>query len=109
MREFKQSTGGFMGITDKYWATALVPEQGQPHDGRFLAGTVGATQTYQADVLLPAQTVAPGASATATTRLFAGAKEVGVIDRYQKEFKVTLFDRLIDWGWFWYLTQRSSR
>ncbi len=105
VREFKQSTGGFMGITDKYWATALLPEQGQPHDGRFLAGAAGTMQTYQADVLLPAQTVAPGASATATTRLFAGAKEVGVIDRYQKEFKITLFDRLIDWGWFWYLTQ----
>jgi YidC/Oxa1 family membrane protein insertase len=105
VRDFKQSTGGFMGITDKYWATAIVPEQGQPHDGRFLAGAAGATPTYQADVLLPAQTVAPGASASATTRLFAGAKEVGVIDRYKSAFNITLFDRLIDWGWFWYLTQ----
>jgi len=109
LREFKQSSGGFIGITDKYWATALVPEQGLAHDGRFLAGQTagptGPTPTYQADVLLPAQTIAPGASGTATTRLFAGAKEVNVIDRYKSDLNITLFDRLIDWGWFWYLTQ----
>jgi YidC/Oxa1 family membrane protein insertase len=105
LREFKQSTGGFMGITDKYWATALVPDQRTPHDGRFLAGTLGQTPTYQADILLPAQTAAPGGTATAVTRLFAGAKEVNVVDRYKDAFNITLFDRLIDWGWFWYLTQ----
>jgi len=105
VRDFKQSTGGFIGITDKYWAAAIVPDQRAPHDGRFLAGTIGQTPTYQADVLLPAQTIAPGASAAATTRLFAGAKEVNVIDRYKDALNITLFDRLIDWGWFWYLTQ----
>jgi YidC/Oxa1 family membrane protein insertase len=104
-KDFKQSTGGFIGITDKYWATALIPDQKTPHDGRFLAGTVGATPTYQSDILLPAQTVAPGASATVVTRLFAGAKETKIIDKYKDDFGITLFDRMIDWGWFWYLTQ----
>jgi YidC/Oxa1 family membrane protein insertase len=104
-KDFKQSTGGFIGITDKYWAAALIPDQKTPHDGRFLAGTVGATPTYQSDILLPAQTVAPGASATVVTRLFAGAKETKIIDKYKDDFGITLFDRMIDWGWFWYLTQ----
>jgi YidC/Oxa1 family membrane protein insertase len=49
--------------------------------------------------------LAPGGTATAVTRLFAGAKEVNVVDRYKDAFNITLFDRLIDWGWFWYLTQ----
>jgi YidC/Oxa1 family membrane protein insertase len=104
-KEFKANTGGFLGITDKYWASALIPDQTQPHDGRFLAGTIGTTPTYQADVLLPAQTVNAGASASVTMRLFAGAKETNVIDGYQAALGVKNFDLMIDWGWFYFITK----
>ncbi len=105
VKEFKDNTGGFLGITDKYWATALIPEQDKPHTGRFVASMFGAVQGYQADVLKPGQTIAPGASATVTTRLFAGAKETNVIDAYAEQLKLKNFDLLIDWGWFYFLTK----
>jgi YidC/Oxa1 family membrane protein insertase len=104
-REYKDNNGGFLGITDKYWASALIPEQDKPHTGRFVANMIGNVQTYQADVLKPGQTIAPGASAEVTTRLFAGAKETNVIDGYAAQFNLKNFDLLIDWGWFYFLTK----
>jgi YidC/Oxa1 family membrane protein insertase len=104
-KEYKENSGGFIGITDKYWAAALIPEQDKPHTGRFVANMIGTTQTYQADVLKPGQTIAAGASATVTTRLFAGAKETNVIDGYADQLKLKNFDLLIDWGWFYFLTK----
>jgi YidC/Oxa1 family membrane protein insertase len=104
-KEYKDNTGGFLGITDKYWASALIPEQDKPHTGRFVANMIGTTQTYQADVLKPGQTIAAGASAAVTTQLFAGAKETNVIDRYADQLKLKNFDLLIDWGWFYFLTK----
>ncbi len=104
-REYKNDTGGFIGITDKYWAAALIPDQTKPHTGRFVANTIGGVQTYQADVLKPGETIAPGSSAEVTTRIFAGAKETNVIDAYAEQFKLKNFDLLIDWGWFYFLTK----
>jgi YidC/Oxa1 family membrane protein insertase len=104
-KEFKANKGGFVGMTDKYWAAALIPDQAKTNDGRFLAGTIGATPTYQADVLMAAETVNPGASATVVTRLFAGAKETYVIDGYQDALGIKNFDLLIDWGWFYFITK----
>ncbi|MCA3564597.1 MAG: membrane protein insertase YidC [Methylocystis sp.] len=104
-KEYKANKGGFIGITDKYWASAIIPDQTKANDGRFLAGTIGATPTYQADVLMAAETVNPGASATVVTRLFAGAKETNVIDGYQDSLGIKNFDLLIDWGWFYFITK----
>ena len=66
---------------------------------------LGKTPTYQTDYLLPARTVAPGASATSTTHLFAGAKETKVINGYESALKLNHFDLLIDWGWFYFITK----
>ena len=62
-------------------------------------------KTYQTDYLLDAQTIAPGATGTANARLFAGAKEVAVVDDYDKQLKLNRFDLLIDWGWFYFITK----
>jgi YidC/Oxa1 family membrane protein insertase len=104
-KDFKANNGGFLGITDKYWASALIPDQKKLHDGRFLAGTIGATPTYQADVLMPVETIATGATTSVTTRLFAGAKETNVLDSYQAELGLKNFDLMIDWGWFYFITK----
>ncbi|MGL4637548.1 MAG: membrane protein insertase YidC [Beijerinckiaceae bacterium] len=104
-REFKASTGGFIGITDKYWAAAIVPDQTKPHDGRFVASMINNIQSYQTDVLLPAETVNAGGSASVTTRLFAGAKETNLIDSYQKSLGIKQFDLMIDWGMFYFITK----
>ncbi|HUI96615.1 MAG TPA: membrane protein insertase YidC [Xanthobacteraceae bacterium] len=105
-QEFQNVTDGWLGITDKYWAAALLPD----HDATlskagFSAGEVGGTKTYQADYLLPQQLIAPGATASVTGRLFAGAKEVHVVNGYNAQLNLHHFDLLIDWGWFWFFTK----
>jgi len=95
---------GWLGITDKYWAAALIPEKGRSFDGRFVhTGTD--VPIFQADFRQQAVVVAPGTSSEVTTRVFAGAKVVAILDSYRDRFEITLFDRLIDWGWFWFITK----
>ena len=98
-------TNGWLGITDKYWAAVLLPDTAARLKARFSTGMLGNLPTYQTDYLLDAQTVAPGATASANARLFAGAKEVAVINEYDKRLKLNRFDLLIDWGWFYFITK----
>lgn len=91
-----QSTGGWIGFGDKYWQTALVPAQQAAVDAGFRAG---GGNVYQADVAAPSLIVQPGATSTSAQRFFAGAKEVSVLDAYEKA-GIPQFDRAIDWGWF---------
>ncbi len=95
---------GWLGITDKYWATALIPDPSRPFDGRFVHSGDG-TGVFQADFRQGALTVAPGESFELTNRLFAGAKVVAIVDGYRDLYEITLFDRLIDWGWFFFITK----
>jgi YidC/Oxa1 family membrane protein insertase len=98
-------TNGWLGITDKYWAAALLPDPAAKLRARFSSGTVGSQKTYQADYLLDGVTVAPGATGAAQARLFAGAKEVAVVDGYDKALQLNRFELLIDWGWFYFITK----
>ncbi|KFC70832.1 Membrane protein YidC [Bosea sp. LC85] len=102
---WKDAVGGFLGITDKYWAAAVIPDQQRKYDGRYSSVQTGNSHTYQADFLGEAVTVAPGASATANARLFAGAKEVAAIDGYEKNLGIKRFELMIDWGWFYFITK----
>lgn len=92
------SSGGWIGFTDHYWLSALVPDQKARFEGQFRKG---AGETYQADMSLPPVVLAPGRSLSQSNRLFVGAKEVKVLEAYQ-DSGVTLFDRSIDWGWFYW-------
>ncbi len=100
-----KSTGGWLGITDKYWAAAVIPNQEQSLQGRFSSGSIGTLKTYQSDFLSDATTIAAGGKATAENRLFAGVKEVSAVDGYQDTLKVKNFDLLVDWGWFYFITK----
>jgi YidC/Oxa1 family membrane protein insertase len=91
-----QTTGGWIGFGDKYWQTAIVPAQDAAVDAGFRAGGGG---VYQADAAAPSQMIQPGATGSSTQRFFAGAKEVSVLDSYEKA-GIPQFDRAIDWGWF---------
>ena len=99
------SQGGWLGITDKYWATTLVPDQGANFAGRFSSSMIGTVRAYQADFLREPMTVAPGAKTSVQNRLFAGAKEVAVVDGYERDLGIKRFDLLIDWGWFYFITK----
>jgi YidC/Oxa1 family membrane protein insertase len=98
-------TNGWFGITDKYWAATLLPDTKAHLKARFSSGMLGSQRTYQADYLLDAQTIAPGATGSANTRLFAGAKEVQVINAYNKQLELNRFELVIDWGWFYFITK----
>jgi YidC/Oxa1 family membrane protein insertase len=95
---------GWVGITDKYWAATLIPDKAQPFTGRFTYASQGA-DVFEADYTDPAVSLAPGASTNATTRLFAGAKQVAVVDAYADQYNINLFDHLIDWGFLWFFTK----
>jgi YidC/Oxa1 family membrane protein insertase len=99
------STGAWLGFTDKYWLTALVPPQDQAIKGNFTHTLIDHTDRYQADFLDGEKIVAPGATAEASSRLFAGPKVVKLLDRYRDQFGVTGFDNAVDWGYFWFLTK----
>ncbi len=107
-------TNGWLGITDKYWASALLPDTNAQLQARFSSNLVGAIRTYQTDYLEDPQTIAIGGSASANARLFAGAKEASVVGinfpfaglgGYNKQLGLNHFDLLIDWGWFYFITK----
>jgi YidC/Oxa1 family membrane protein insertase len=103
---FFNATDVWLGITDKYWAATLLPDTNAQVAAKFSTGTVGNNiKTYQSDYLGPAQTIAPGGAAAVNGRLFAGAKEVEVVDNYDKQLKLNRFELLIDWGWFYFITK----
>src|SRR3954469_21076456 len=104
----------WLGITDKYWASALLPDTNAQLQARFSSNPVGAIKTYQTDYLLDPQTIAIGGTGTANARLFAGAKEASVVGinfplaglgGYNKQLNLNHFDLLIDWGWFYFITK----
>jgi YidC/Oxa1 family membrane protein insertase len=99
------ATNAWLGITDKYWAAVLVPKNDAHVIANFRSFLLGATKAYQTDYLLDAQTIAPGATGSADARLFAGAKEVRVVNDYEKQLNLNHFDLLIDWGWFYFITK----
>jgi YidC/Oxa1 family membrane protein insertase len=106
-KSFEKVTGGWFGITDKYWATALVPDQKTPTDV-FATGFARQgphKERFQIDYIKRGLTVAPGQQASAETRLFAGAKKVNVVEQYATGLGILKFEFLIDWGWFSFITK----
>ncbi len=100
-----KATNAWLGITDKYWAATLMPDNDAAIQAVFSAGQSGTTKTYQTHYLLDPQTIQPGATGSANARLFAGAKEVAIVDGYDQQLKLNKFDRLIDWGYFYFITK----
>jgi YidC/Oxa1 family membrane protein insertase len=99
------STGGWLGFTDKYWLAVLIPDQQTHLTGQFRWTGDPQIQRYQADYVADGMTVPAGGSIETTTRVFAGAKEVTLLDSYESELGIPKFDRAIDFGWFYWITK----
>jgi YidC/Oxa1 family membrane protein insertase len=99
------STGGWLGLTDKYWMAAIVPPQNEGLDAAYRAVDPEAKKDYQANYRMGPHVVAPGAVVNVTQRLFAGAKVVSILRQYEYRAGVVDFDYAVDWGWFWFLTR----
>jgi YidC/Oxa1 family membrane protein insertase len=94
---------GWIGFTDKYWMTTLIPEPGSAF--RSVARYIPQTGTLQTLARKPPETVAPGATLEYSTMVFAGAKEWETIRNYQNGLGIDRFLDSIDWGWFFFLTK----
>ncbi|GAA5097800.1 membrane protein insertase YidC [Bartonella acomydis] len=101
---FSKVTGGWIGITDKYWAVAVIPPQDTEYTSRFIYFDRLQTH-YQSDLLGSLLTIAPNETKSVTNRFFAGAKQVEIINHYQNDLKINKFALLIDWGWFDFITK----
>lgn len=105
-RRIEHSTqGGWLGFTDKYWMVGLIPNQTATVNTSFLHQLDGGVDRYYATYQNAYQRLAPGGTIEETVLLFAGAKEVRVIDRYAEQHGIERFDRAIDFGWFYFLTK----
>ncbi len=100
------STGGWTGITDKYWLTALIPDQTQSTNSSFSNKTIRDTDRIRAqNVSATATTIVPGGRSEVKTHLFAGAKENKLLTAYRDEMGIPIFDLAIDWGFFRFFTK----
>ena len=99
------TTSGWLGITDKYWLVALVPDQEREVQARFLHTLSDDQDKYQSDYLYQTMTVPAGGTVAVTSRLFAGAKEAKLLDAYRDNLGIPRFDRAVDFGWFYFLTK----
>ena len=109
---FDNVIGGWLGITDKYWATALVPDQKEPYRAMYSALPArdpAGRDAFQADFLRGGLIVQPGARKGVDAHLYAGAKQATLIDSYERALNILRFDRMIDWGWFYFITRPLFR
>jgi len=101
-----ESKGGWLGFTDTYWLTALVPDQDEQLDARFLFDTTSTgAKLYQTDYRGTATPLVPGESLERTNRLFAGAKVFKTLEEYRDNLGIDRFELSIDFGWFFFLTK----
>ena len=125
--KIEAATDGWIGFTDHYWMTTLIPEQGKPFTAvtKYTPSPVAGSEIYQVEIRQPVLSVAPGGSASSQVKFFAGAKEWETIHNYQNDpawLDLALGDRVdtsrpqiagfidsIDWGWFFFLTKPIFR
>ncbi|MEO1017471.1 MAG: membrane protein insertase YidC [Pseudomonadota bacterium] len=99
------SNGGWIGFTDKYWLTALIPSEPAETTFNFKYVPENNQPRYQLEMVGGAVTIQPGETFETVDRMFAGAKEVHLLDAYRDTFAIPLFDRAVDFGWFYFLTK----
>ena len=97
--------GGWIGITDKYWLTALIPDQKQAFSGEFNHAKSGQDPAYQSSFLLSAATAPAGGATEVMSNAFLGAKLVELLDSYGETLSIPRFDLAVDFGWFYWLTK----
>ncbi|HQT53737.1 MAG: membrane protein insertase YidC [Phenylobacterium sp.] len=99
------TTGGWAGITDKYWLAALIPAQNEAVQSQFRVTKAGGVDIFEANYVGSARTINPGRQITETQRFFGGAKTVPVLKAYETTLGVPRFDQAVDWGMFWFFTR----
>ncbi len=96
------SDGGWIGFSDHYWLSALILDNNTESRVKFSKTN---EDTYQADYIGRPLKITAGTVGTSTARLFAGAKEIRLLDAYEKELGIAKFDLAVDFGWYYFLTK----
>ncbi|MDG1436862.1 MAG: membrane protein insertase YidC [Rickettsiaceae bacterium] len=102
---FPQGEVNWLGITDKYWLAAFVPDQDEKYNANYNYAIKNGDDKFQADFISTIKLIEAGGSFELTHSLFAGAKKVDLLDRYEDQYGIKLFDRAIDFGWFYVITK----
>ena len=102
---FSKGKLDWLGITDKYWLAAFIPDKSEQYSANYNYAIKAGADKYQADFLSSSKLIEAGGSFELTHHLFAGAKKVALLDKYESQYKINLFDRAIDFGWFYVLTK----
>ena len=99
------AANGWLGFTDKYWMTTLIGGPDRAFTAVFKAVQTAAGPVFQTDLRHAAVTVAPGESASVTDLMFSGAKEVRLLQAYERDLGIDGFVNAVDWGWFFFFTK----
>lgn len=103
-QEFPDATG-WIGVSDKYWAKALIPPTDEKYKANFRYNVSDALEKFQVDYLAPGKTVNTGSTITYSPKIFVGAKELRVLEKYRDTYNIPLFERIIDFGTFHFLAK----
>ena len=98
-----EENGGWIGITDKYWMAALIPDQNT--NSNFTFRYVNNSASYQTDFLGEFSKIPANGEIEIVSRVFSGAKKLNLLDKYEEDLKIKNFDLAIDFGWFYFLTK----
>jgi YidC/Oxa1 family membrane protein insertase len=106
-RKEYSASAAWLGFTDKYWLTAIIPDPRQAVTGRVenLGDPQGGTDHFKSDIVLKPVSIGAGQTSETVSHFFAGAKEVSTVDAYAKTLGAKSFDKAIDWGWYSFLTK----
>ncbi len=99
------SKGGWFGITDKYWLATIIPDQSSNVIARYQFYTKNNKEKYQVDFKGGVVEIPSNKSITIKNLLYAGAKEIKLLDKYEKEYSIPRLDFAIDFGWYYFLTK----
>jgi YidC/Oxa1 family membrane protein insertase len=104
-QEFLASQGGWLGITDKYWLASILPDKNLKYDASFSHNLQNQNSFFNSEFSGQEFEIAAGEELKFDHHLFAGAKKVALLDEYAKKYDAKLFDRAVDFGWFYFLTK----
>jgi len=104
-QSFEGKDGGWFGITDKYWLSSIIPDKKIIYKSNFSNNLANHNSIFNTEFVGQEYKVAQNEELNFNHHLFAGAKKVKLLDKYSEEFDIPLFDRAVDFGWFYFLTK----
>ncbi len=104
-QSFSSEQGGWLGITDKYWLSSILPDKSMKYSADFSHNVSNQNSFFNSEFIGQEFKLAAGEETSLNHHLFAGAKKVRLLDQYSKDYDAKLFDRAVDFGWFYFLTK----